>query len=47
MNKLKYILWLIGIVAWNFGVPAAKPAYDVIAALCLKHIVDLDKLFSR
>ena len=47
MNKLKNILWLIGIVAWNFGVPAAKPAYDVIAALCQKHKVDLDKLFSR
>ena len=47
MNKLKYILYLIGIVAWNFGVPAAKPAYDVTAALCLKHKVDLDKLFSR
>ncbi len=47
MNKLKYILWLIGIVAWNFGVPAAKPAYDVMAALFLKHIVELDKLFLR
>ena len=47
MNKLKYILWVIGIVASNFGVTAARPAYDVIAALCLKHIVDLDKLFSR
>ena len=47
MNKLKNILWLIGIVVWNFGVPVAKPAYDVIAALCLKHKVDLDKLFSR
>jgi len=45
MNKLKYILWLMGIVAWNFGVPAAKPAYDVMATLFLKHIVDLDKLF--
>ena len=47
MNKFKYILWLIGILAWNFGVPAAKLAYDVIAALFLKHIVDLDKLIAR
>ena len=46
MNKFKYILWLIGI-AWNFGVPAAKPVYDVIAALLLRHIVDLDNLFER
>ena len=47
MNKFKYILWLIGILAWNFGFPAAKLAYDVIAALFLKHIVDLDKLIAR
>ena len=46
-NKFKYILWLIGIVVWNFGVPSAKFAYDVIAALCLKHIVDLDNSFAR
>ena len=44
MNKFKYILWLIGIVVWNFGVLAAKHAYDVIAALFLKQIVDIDKL---
>ena len=31
----------------DFGVPAAKPAYDVIAALFLRHIVDLDNLFER
>ena len=47
MNKFKYILWLIGILAWNLGVPAAKLAYDVIAALFLKHIVDLDNSFAR
>ena len=47
MNKFKNILWLIGIVVWNFGVLAAKPVYDVIAALFLKHIVDLDKLIAR
>ena len=47
MNKLKYILWIIGIVAWNFGVPGAKPVYDVLAALFLKHIFDLYKIFSR
>jgi len=47
MIKFKYILWLIGVVVWNFGVPAAKLAYDVIAALFLKHIVDLDNSFAR
>ena len=44
MNKLKYILWIVGIVAWNFGFPAAKPVYDVLAALFLKHIFDLHKI---
>ena len=47
MNKFKYILWLIGIVVWNFGVPSAKLAYGVITALCMKHIVDLDNSFAR
>ena len=46
MNKLKYILWIVGIVAWNFGFPAAKPVYDVLAALFLKHIFDLHKIFA-
>ena len=47
MIKFKYILWLIGIVVWNFGVPSAKLAYDVIAALFLKHKFDLDNSFAR
>jgi hypothetical protein len=47
MRQLKYILWITGIVAWNFGVPGAKLIYDVLAALFNKHIFDLDKLFAR
>ena len=35
MNKLKYILWLMDIVGWNFGVPAAKPAYDMRAGCAI------------
>jgi hypothetical protein len=30
-----YIIWLILVVIWNFGVPAAKPIEDVIVALLL------------
>ena len=30
-----YIIWLIGVVLWNFGYPTASPLLDVIAAIVL------------
>jgi len=33
-----YIVWLIGVVLWNFGYPSAKPIEDVIAAIILSFI---------
>ena len=30
-----YIIWLIGVVIWNFGYPTATPIADVIAAVVL------------
>ncbi len=33
-----YIIWLIGVILWNFGYPAAKPIEDVIAAIFLSFI---------
>jgi len=30
-----YIIWLIGVVLWNFGYPQATPLLDVIAAILL------------
>ncbi len=33
-----YIIWLIGVVFWNFGYPEAKPIEDVIAAVVLSFI---------
>ena len=33
-----YIIWLIGVVFWNFGYPEAKPIEDVIAAIVLSFI---------
>tara|TARA_B100000513_G_scaffold22897_1_gene8920 strand:- start:104 stop:244 length:141 start_codon:yes stop_codon:yes gene_type:complete len=30
-----YIVWLIGVVLWNFGYPDASPLLDVIAAIVL------------
>ena len=33
-----YIIWLIGVLAWNFGVPNANPMEDVIVALLLSFL---------
>tara|TARA_B100001029_G_C14636888_1_gene222200 strand:+ start:53 stop:193 length:141 start_codon:yes stop_codon:yes gene_type:complete len=33
-----YIIWLIGVILWNFGYPSAKPIEDVIAAVVLSFI---------
>ena len=37
--KMKiYIIWLIGVIAWNFGVPKASPLEDVVVAIILSFI---------
>jgi len=33
-----YIIWLIGVIIWNFGVPNAPPVADVIAAVLLSFV---------
>tara|TARA_B100000482_G_scaffold132992_1_gene97016 strand:- start:60 stop:197 length:138 start_codon:yes stop_codon:yes gene_type:complete len=33
-----YIIWLVGIILWNFGYPTASPIEDVIAAIVLSFI---------
>ncbi len=33
-----YIIWLIGVVVWNFGFPKAQPIEDVIAAILLSFL---------
>ena len=30
-----YLIWLIGVIAWNFGFPAMSPIADVAAAVVL------------
>ena len=30
-----YIIWLIGVISWNFGVPDASPIEDVVIAILL------------
>tara|TARA_Y100000590_G_scaffold447529_1_gene582885 strand:+ start:84 stop:224 length:141 start_codon:yes stop_codon:yes gene_type:complete len=41
-----YIIWLIGVILWNFGYPKATPLEDVIVAVLLSFIsIGLKKYF--
>ena len=33
-----YIIWLIGVILWNYGVPNASPIEDVIVAIILSFL---------
>ena len=33
-----YIIWLIGVIVWNFGFPEAEPIADVVAAILLSFL---------
>tara|TARA_B100001093_G_scaffold180039_1_gene172611 strand:- start:652 stop:792 length:141 start_codon:yes stop_codon:yes gene_type:complete len=42
-----YLVWLIGVVAWNFGFPKAQPIEDVIVAILLSFLtMGLKKYFK-
>tara|TARA_B100000242_G_scaffold289485_1_gene259400 strand:+ start:60 stop:200 length:141 start_codon:yes stop_codon:yes gene_type:complete len=42
-----YIIWLIGVILWNFGYPTAPPILDVIAAVILSFMsIGLKKYFK-
>ena len=34
-NKKIFLMWLVLVIVWNFGVPAAAPIYDVLIAVLL------------
>ena len=43
-----YIIWLIGIILWNFAVPNAEPIEDVIMAIILSFLsIALKKLLNN
>ena len=42
-----FIIWLIGVVLWNFGYPSASPIEDVIAAVILSFISIYLKKFLK
>tara|TARA_Y100001970_G_scaffold240452_1_gene303199 strand:- start:465 stop:605 length:141 start_codon:yes stop_codon:yes gene_type:complete len=33
-----YIIWLVGVILWNFGYPEASPIEDVLVAIVLSFI---------
>ena len=33
-----YLIWLIGVIIWNFGVPMATPLQDVLVAIALSFL---------
>ena len=42
-----YIIWLIGVVLWNFGVPDASPLEDVLVAIVLSFFSIILKKYTR
>ena len=38
-----FLIWLFLVVAWNFGVPEARPIYDVLIAVVLSLFVNYIK----
>ena len=42
-----FIIWLIGVILWNFGYPKASPLEDVIAAVILSFISVYLKKFIK
>ena len=42
-----YIVWLIGVIIWNFAVPNAEPIEDVVMAIILSFLsIGLKKVFN-
>tara|TARA_B100000700_G_C14240151_1_gene487715 strand:+ start:213 stop:353 length:141 start_codon:yes stop_codon:yes gene_type:complete len=42
-----YIIWLVGVVIWNFGVPQATPLEDVFVAIVLSLFSIILKKYTR
>ena len=34
-NQKIFLIWLVFVIAWNFGVPGAAPIQDVLVAVAL------------
>ena len=42
-----YLIWLISVIAWNFGLPDTRPTQDVIIAIVLSFLnIGLKKIIK-
>ena len=42
-----YLIWLIGVIIWNFAVPNATPIEDVVVAIALSFLsIGLKKIIK-
>jgi len=46
IEKLKWIIWLILVILWNFGFPEATPFEDVVVAVILSLFFIIIKLMT-
>tara|TARA_B100000470_G_C19649734_1_gene328141 strand:+ start:224 stop:364 length:141 start_codon:yes stop_codon:yes gene_type:complete len=42
-----YLIWLAGVILWNFGVPGASPLEDVLVAIVLSFLTLVLKKYTR
>jgi len=42
-----YIIWLLGVILWNYGVPNASPLEDVIVAIVLSLLTTVLKKYTK
>ncbi len=42
-----YIIWLLGVIIWNFGVPNAAPLEDVVVAVVLSLLTQVMKKYLK
>jgi len=45
-----YLIWLFGVIVWNYGVPQATPLQDVLAAIALSFFFSkhrFKKIFNK
>ena len=33
-----YLIWVVGVIIWNYGVPQATPLEDVLVAIALSFL---------
>ena len=48
MIKINWLVWLVLVILWNYGFPAATPLQDVLVAVILSVLfIIINKLQSR